>query len=133
MFATHYHELSVLEGTLPGVRNYNISAKRQSGRLIFLRKILPGATDESYGIEVAKLAGVPEAVIRAANGYLKELNAKGAAPEPSPVKVPDDQVSMLDVGAASLAERLRGIDPDSLTPREALELLYELKKEADSH
>ena len=133
MFATHYHELSVLEGTLPGVRNYNISAKRQSGRLIFLRKILPGATDESYGIEVAKLAGVPEAVIRAANGYLKELNAKSAAPEPSPVKVPDDQVSMLDVGAASLAERLRGIDPDSLTPREALELLYELKKEADSH
>ena len=82
---------------------------------------------------MAKLAGVPEAVIRAANGYLKELNAKGAAPEPSPVKVPDDQVSMLDVGAASLAERLRGIDPDSLTPREALELLYELKKEADSH
>ena len=133
MFATHYHELSVLEGSLPGVRNYNISAKRQNGRLIFLRKILPGATDESYGIEVAKLAGVPEAVIRAANSHLKELSAEGAAPAAAPAKTPSDQVSMLDVGAGALAERLRGIDPDSLTPREALELLYELKKEADSH
>jgi len=133
MFATHYHELSVLEGTLPGVRNYNISAKRQNGKLIFLRKILPGATDESYGIEVAKLAGVPEAVIRAANAHLRELNAAGAAPAAAPARPAEDQVSLSEVGAGALAERLRGIDPDSLTPREALELLYELKREADSH
>ena len=81
MFATHYHELSALEGTIPGVRNYNISAKRQNGKLLFLRKILPGAADESYGIEVAKLAGVPESVIRAADAHLKELNAQGRGGE----------------------------------------------------
>ena len=127
MFATHYHELSVLEGTLPGVRNYNITAKRQSGKLIFLRKIMPGATDESYGIEVAKLAGVPEAVIRAASAHLRELNAQGAAPAVKEHSR-DDQISLTDMGADALAERLRAVDPDSLTPREALQLLYELKR-----
>jgi DNA mismatch repair protein MutS len=134
MFATHYHELSVLEGSLPGVRNYNISAKRQNGKLVFLRRILPGATDESYGIEVAKLAGVPESVIRLATAHLKELNAQAAAPAVTPLAVPDPgQVTLTDVGEAALIERLRGVDPNGLTPREALELVYELKKEADSH
>ena len=130
MFATHYHELSVLEGALLGVRNYNISAKRQNGKLVFLRKILPGATDESYGIEVAKLAGVPENVIRAASAHLRELNSQGAAPVAAK-RLSSDQVSMADMGESALTERLRGIDPDSLTPREALQLLYELKKEAE--
>ena len=131
MFATHYHELSALEGVIPGVRNYNISAKRQNGKLVFLRKILPGATDDSYGIEVAKLAGVPDVVIRAANTHLKELNAQGAAPAVRPEPSRDeDQVSLLDVGAGAVAERLRALDPDSLTPLEALRLVYELKKEA---
>lgn len=88
MFATHYHELSALEGTIPGVRNYNISAKRQNGKLLFLRKILPGAADESYGIEVAKLAGVPESVIRAADAHLRELNAQGAAVNVTPPQSP---------------------------------------------
>ena len=80
---------------------------------------------------MAKLAGVPEAVIRAANAHLRELNAQGAAPavraEPSR---DEDQVSLLDVGANAVAERLRSLDPDSLTPLEALRLVYELKKEA---
>ena len=129
MFATHYHELSVLEGSLPGVRNYNISAKRQNGKLIFLRKILPGATDDSYGIEVAKLAGVPEAVIRSASAHLRELTEQGAAPA-APAPALSDQVSLLDVGANTVAERLRGLDPNSLTPLEALNLVFELKKEA---
>ena len=134
MFATHYHELSALEGSLPGVRNYNISAKKQGGKLVFLRKILPGATDESYGIEVAKLAGVPEAVIRAASAHLKELTAQGASPAVTAAPAPDDgQVTLTDMGGSALVERLRGLDPDSLTPREALSVLYELKKEADSH
>ena len=129
MFATHYHELSVLEGILPGVKNYNISAKRQNGKLIFLRKIVPGATDDSYGIEVAKLAGVPEPVIRAAGEHLRELTAQGAAPKTAPV-APDDQFSLQQMGESALAERIRGIDPDSLTPREALQLIYELRREA---
>ena len=131
MFATHYHELSVLEGILPGVRNYNITAKRQKGKLIFLRKIMPGATDESYGIEVAKLAGVPESVIRSASAHLEELTSAGAAPAAERDRSRGDQISLTDMGADALAERLRGVDPDSLTPREALQLLYELKKEAD--
>ena len=133
MFATHYHELSALEGSLPGVRNYNISAKKQGGKLVFLRRILPGATDESYGIEVAKLAGVPDAVIRAASVHLKELTAQGAAPSAPAAPEDDGQVTLTDMGGTALIERLRGVDPDSLTPREALTLLYELKKEADAH
>ena len=133
MFATHYHELSALEGSLPGVRNYNISAKKQGGKLVFLRRILPGATDESYGIEVAKLAGVPDAVIRAASAHLKELTAQGAAPSVPAAPEDDGQVTLTDMGGTALIERLRGVDPDSLTPREALTLLYELKKEADAH
>ena len=130
MFATHYHELSALEGTIPGVRNYNISAKRQNGKLLFLRKILPGAADESYGIEVAKLAGVPESVIRAADAHLRELNAQGAAVNVTPPAKPEsDQVSLADVGADAVAERLRAIDPNTLSPLEALRLLFELKND----
>ena len=130
MFATHYHELSALEGTIPGVRNYNISAKRQNGKLLFLRKILPGAADESYGIEVAKLAGVPESVIRAADAHLRELNAQGAAVKVmTPAKPESDQVSLADVGADAVAERLRAVDPNTLSPLEALRLLFELKND----
>ena len=130
MFATHYHELSALEGTIPGVRNYNISAKRQNGKLLFLRKILPGAADESYGIEVAKLAGVPESVIRAADAHLRELNAQGAAVNvTAPAKPESDQVSLADVGADAVAERLRAVDPNTLSPLEALRLLFELKND----
>ena len=130
MFATHYHELSAPEGTIPGVRNYNISAKRQNGKLLFLRKILPGAADESYGIEVAKLAGVPESVIRAADAHLRELNAQGAAVKvTAPAKPESDQVSLADVGADAVAERLRAVDPNTLSPLEALRLLFELKND----
>ena len=130
MFATHYHELSALEGTIPGVRNYNISAKRQNGKLLFLRKILPGAADESYGIEVAKLAGVPESVIRAADAHLRELNAQGAVVKvTAPAKPESDQVSLADVGADAVAERLRTVDPNTLSPLEALRLLFELKND----
>ena len=128
MFATHYHELSALEGSVEGVRNYNISAKKQGGKLLFLRKIIPGATNDSYGIEVAKLAGVPDAVIRAANGFLKELES-GSKPAATVRNEPETQVSMLELGGKSLAKRLRALDPNTLTPLEALNLLYEMKRE----
>ena len=130
MFATHYHELSALEGTIPGVRNYNISAKRQNGKLLFLRKILPGAADESYGIEVAKLAGVPDTVIRAADAHLRELNAQGAAIHAVAAAKPEsDQVSLADVGADAVAAKLRAVDPNTLSPLEALRLVYDLKND----
>ncbi len=131
MFATHYHELSALEGEIDGVKNYNITAKKQGGSLIFLRKIVPGSADDSYGIEVAKLAGVPEAVIRNAKQYLAELeegrlNAPAAAPA-----APAEQVSMLDMAGSALAAELTGLDLNTITPLEALNLLYKLKKMAE--
>ena len=130
MFATHYHELSALEGSLPGVVNYNITAKKQGGRLIFLRKIVRGSADDSYGIEVAKLAGVPEGVISRAKQYLRELEASGAA---LGVEKPaeDAQISLVDVGADEVKRRLQGLDVNSITPLEALGILAELKKKVD--
>jgi DNA mismatch repair protein MutS len=129
MFATHYHELSVLEGQLPGVRNYNITAKKQGGTLVFLRKIMPGAADESYGIEVAKLAGLPDGVIAKAKGYLKELNQAGAAPAVSAARG-SDQISLSDVGTDEVRRALLKTDVNSLSPIEALNLLYELQQKA---
>jgi len=130
MFATHYHELSALEGSLPGVRNYNITAKKQGGRLIFLRKIVPGAADDSYGIEVAKLAGVPDSVIAKAKTYLRELEREGAAPNVEKAAA-SDQISLMDVGADEVREALRRLDPDNMTPVEAMLALCELKKKVE--
>ena len=129
MFATHYHELTALEQELEGVRNYNITAKKQGGDLLFLRKIVRGAADDSYGIEVAKLAGLPESVIRCAKKHLRKLEA--AAPAPEIEALPDDdQISLVDVGADKVAERLRNLDLNTITPIEAMNLLAELQKQA---
>ena len=130
MFATHYHELSALEGQLSGVRNYNITAKKQGGTLVFLRKIVRGAADDSYGIEVAKLAGLPDSVIGKAKGYLKELNESGAAPRFETARAADDQISFADVGADEVSRILRETDLNTLTPIEAMNLLFELQKKA---
>ena len=130
MFATHYHELSALEGTLPGVRNYNISAKKQGGTLVFLRKIMPGSADDSYGIEVAKLAGVPDGVISKAKTYLRELESGAGTLEPAAPAQPDDQISFMQAGADEVGRILRSTDINSLTPIEALNLLCELQKKA---
>ena len=131
MFATHYHELSALEGTLEGVKNYNITAKKQGGTLIFLRKIVPGSADDSYGIEVAKLAGVPDAVIKKAKQYLSELESGGTPVLPAAqAAAPIEQVSMLDMAGGELARELQDLDLNTITPLEALNLLYQLKKKA---
>ncbi len=129
MFATHYHELTALEQELEGVRNYNITAKKQGGKLLFLRKIVRGAADDSYGIEVAKLAGLPESVINKAKGYLKDLEA-GKAELAVPVLPAEDQISLTDVGGSEIAEELLRIDLDTVTPIEAMNLLYQLQKKA---
>ena len=129
MFATHYHELSVLEGEVSGVRNYNITAKKQGGTLVFLRKIVPGAADESYGIEVAKLAGIPDGVIGKAKGYLKELTENGAS-VPVSAAAEEAQITLADVGADEVSRILRATDLNSLTPLEAMNLLFELQKKA---
>ncbi len=131
MFATHYHELSALEGEVPGVRNYNITAKKQGGTLVFLRKIVPGAADESYGIEVAKLAGLPDGVVGKAKGYLRELTERGVSLAPAEPSAPaEEQISLQDVGADEVSRILRQTDLNSLTPLEAMNLLFELQKKA---
>ncbi len=132
MFATHYHELSALEGQLQGVRNYNITAKKQGGNLVFLRKIVPGAADDSYGIEVAKVAGLPESIIAKAKGYLKELEKSGAGAVPKGESAQDDQMSLADLGVDQIRKMLLSTDLNSLTPIEAMNLLYELQRKARS-
>ena len=128
MFATHYHELTALEQTLPGVRNYNITAKKQGGTLLFLRKIVAGAADDSYGIEVAKLAGIPDRVITRAREILKDLES-GAPERAKPAAAPvSDQVSMLDMQSDELRRALEAITVETLTPIEALNQLYQLKQ-----
>lgn len=129
MFATHYHELAALEGSVEGVHNYSISAKKQGDSLVFLRKIVPGAADDSYGIEVAKLAGVPDKVVSKAKTYLRQFEADAASPKAKkPEK--DDQISLVDAGTDEVGRILRSTDINSLTPLEALNLLSELQQKA---
>ncbi|MEG2745117.1 MAG: DNA mismatch repair protein MutS [Oscillospiraceae bacterium] len=132
MFATHYHELSALEGQLPGVKNYSISAKKQGGDLIFLRKIVQGAADDSYGIEVAKLAGVPDFVVSRAKACLRELESGAAAPAPKKQAAAETQISFSNVAADEITARLQSLTLDTLTPIEAMNLLYEFKKKVEA-
>jgi len=130
MFATHYHELSSLEQELPGVKNYNITAKKQGGNLVFLRKIVRGAADDSYGIEVAKLAGIPDVVIQKAKGYLQELESEGPTVISTHQAIDDGQISFADVGTDEIIQMLVEADLNTLTPIEAMNMLFELQKKA---
>lgn len=132
LFATHYHELSILGRTLKGVRNYTIAVKEWGDEIIFLRKLIPGESDRSYGIHVAKLAGIPSVVIKRAKEILKDL---GKGRKSLKVKAREETLQ-LDIfkkeeseKESRLIEMLKGVDPDSLSPREALELIYQLKEE----
>ena len=129
LFATHYHELSTIEDELPNVKNYNIAVKKRGDKMIFLRKIVPGATDDSYGIEVAKLAGLPNSVVTRARQILAALEAEGTpAPTHLVREEPSDQISMLDLRANQICEALEKINVETLTPIEAMNELYKLKK-----
>ena len=127
LFATHYHELTELENTLPGTVNYNIAVKTRGEDIIFLRKIIPGGADRSYGIEVAKLAGLPDKVVQRAKTVLKELEAENGVQYTAPRKEAD-QVSLSAIGEGEVLDALRRCQPDTLTPIEAMTLLYELKR-----
>ena len=125
LFATHYHELTELEGTLAGVKNYNIAIKKRGEDLVFLRKIIPGGADRSYGIEVAKLAGLPKEVVSRAKKILEELEAGGSYIPPREER---EQVSLDAIGEAEVLDALRRAQPDTMSPIEAMQLLYDLKK-----
>ena len=134
MFATHYHELCELEEKCEGVVNYNIAAKKRGDELIFLRKIVRGAADDSYGIEVAKLAGVPAEVTKRAQVILDSLIDGKIVPDSKLMKKARTQdmsavaISFDDLAKDEVADKLRAIDINTITPIEAMTKLYELKK-----
>jgi len=129
LFATHYHELSSIEQELSGIKNYNIAVKKRGDKMIFLRKIVPGATDDSFGVEVAKLAGLPGGVVNRAREILQELESQdGARPAKVHQVEPDDQISMLDLTSQQVCQALSAISVETLTPIEAMNELYKLKK-----
>ena len=129
LFATHYHELSTMEDKLSNVKNFNIAVKKRGDKMIFLRKIVPGATDDSYGVEVAKLAGLPSAVINRAREILEELeNEAGVVHIRPAVQEAEDQISMVDLTQQQVCNALQSISVETLTPIEAMNELYKLKK-----
>ncbi|MCD7792892.1 MAG: DNA mismatch repair protein MutS [Oscillospiraceae bacterium] len=133
MFATHYHELSAMEGSLPGVKNYSITARKQSGKLIFLRKIVPGAADDSYGIEVAMLAGVPSSIVTRARECLRQLERAGAELETAPTEEQEtEQITLEDAATEDVKRQLLAADLNSMTPLEAMNFLAELKRQVTS-
>ncbi len=143
LFATHYHELTELEGKLPGVKNYCIAVKEQGDDIVFLRKIVRGGADKSYGIQVAKLAGVPESVIERAKELAEELSnaditvhVQGNPEAPSAKKtktkkldpVDLDQISLFDtVSDEDVLNELKDLDVTNMTPMDALNTLYRLQ------
>ena len=133
MFATHYHELTVMEEEIPGIRNYHIAAKKRGDDITFLRRILRGAADDSFGIEVAKLAGVPDQVVTRAKEILKGLETAGEAPAPrrrEKAAPEEEQISFASSAADELARTVARLDVNTLTPIEAMQKLYELSNQA---
>ncbi len=136
LFATHYHELTELENKLDGVKNYNIAVKKRGDDITFLRRIVPGGADGSYGIEVAKLAGVPNNVVTRARAILKELEATGVtihmSDTPSGPTQEEDimQLSFSNEVGTELIEEIKKIDVNTLTPIEAMQKLYDIVKKS---
>jgi len=137
LFATHYHEMTELEGHLAGVKNYNISVKKRGDDITFLRRIVRGGADGSYGIEVAKIAGIPDAVVARAKVVLKELEdsemdrqnlPQGKAAAPAQSAAP--QLSFGSTAGEKLLDEMRCLDVNTLTPIEAMSKLHELCEQA---
>jgi len=132
LFATHYHELVGLEEKLPGIKNYHIAVKEKGEDVIFLRKILAGGTDESYGVHVAKLAGVPKAVTKRANEILRALERKSIFKEGAVAKEEkaknEGQLDMYNYKLAEIAHELDQIKLEEVTPIDALNILSKIKE-----
>ena len=131
LFATHYHELTEMENELQGVKNYNIAVKKRGDDITFLRRIVRGGADDSYGIEVAKLGGIPDEVIKRAKQILKKTEEEGlvtykTAPDP------DMQLPIEMQGAQDILQELKMLDVNTLTPIEAMQTLFDLVNRAKS-
>ena len=129
MFSTHYHELTRLEGEIEGIKNYNIAAKKKGKDILFLRKILRGGTDDSYGIDVARLAGVSDAVIKRAEKILESLEKNDVLPSKK-VNISDYQLSLQPLEYDEILDELKKTDVTVLTPLEAMNVLYKLTEKA---
>ena len=140
LFATHYHELTELEGKIPGVNNYCIAVKEKGDDIVFLRKIVKGGADKSYGIQVAKLAGVPDSVINRAKELVEELSdaditaaVKDLTAPKKKQKIVYDQVDMAQMSLFDtvqdndIVDEIRDLDMTHLTPMEAMNILYNLQ------
>ena len=130
LFATHYHELTVMEQEFEGVVNYNIAAKKRGDSITFLRKIVRGSTDDSYGIEVAKLAGLPNDVIKRAKQVLLsvEQTAKALSTAEPAQKKESDEITIEDQINEQVIEQLKNVDINTLSPYECMTLLFDIKK-----
>jgi DNA mismatch repair protein MutS len=129
LFATHYHELTQLADLLPRVRNYNVAVAEEKDKVVFLRRIVPGGADQSYGIHVAQLAGLPRPVIHRAEEILAELEQEAHAPGSTRRTIEVRQLPLFAAGDP-LLEELQGLDISTMTPLEAISKLYELQKKA---
>ena len=135
LFATHYHELTELESLHPRIKNYNVAVKEYGDRVIFLRKIIPGGCDRSYGIHVAQMAGIPREVIFRAKEILSNLSdTERTLPSEREkfrklVSKNENQLGLFDIQESELRKALTEVDVDNMTPLEALQKLDELKRQ----
>jgi len=129
LFATHYHELTQLADLLPRVRNYNVAIAEEKDRIVFLRRVVPGGADRSYGIHVAQLAGLPRAVVHRAEEILDELEQEARAPGTGRRTIEVRQLPLFATSNPAL-EELQRLDVSAMTPLEAISKLYELQKKA---
>ncbi len=134
LFATHYHELTELPNVLPRSRNYNVAVSEQGEEIVFLHKVVPGGADQSYGVHVAQLAGLPRPVVERARELLHQLEEQSSDFEPTAKKRKQknpDQLTMFDEAPNPAVSALKALEVDHLSPIEALTKLYELKRMAN--
>jgi DNA mismatch repair protein MutS len=132
LFATHYHELTQLQEKLDGVINLTITAEERGNDIVFLRKIVKGSTNRSYGIQVARLAGIHEDIINRATEVLSSIEGSHVLNLNSSPKVNEKQLNLMDYKKDYFIDRIKNIDIDSTTPKEALSILYNLVEDANS-
>jgi DNA mismatch repair protein MutS len=128
LFATHYHQLNALAESLPKVANYRVAVREDGEQVIWLHRVLEGGTDRSYGIQVARMAGVPKDVLRRAAEVLADL--EGEARLPVEIAPPSPQLTLFREEESDIARRIREMDVETITPIEALILLDNLKRES---
>ena len=135
LFATHYHELTQLANVLPGVRNFSVAVTEEGGDVVFLHRIIPGGADKSYGVYVARLAGLPRGVINRAWEVLADLEDTGtpakSAGSGRSRKSPSQQMPLFDT-SQPLIDEILALDVPNLTPLEAINVLYNLQQKANN-